>query len=586
MHFAPGCLVGPSTRYVDALAFSTITQMTLGYGNTAPASCWVATWLVIIQMITAIILEAIVLGIIFAKISHPHQRSRSIFISDKAIISRRDGILKFMFRVADIRNAQVVEPKVKAYLYTWGDGRVTAEGERIPVRVEPLEVDYIDGMLLLPLIIEHTIDERSPLCGHTASSLASLNAEVVVTFEGTTEMGNPFMTRRSYIADEIFWGYQFINIVVRPTTGSNLFSVDLDQFNNIELQVEMPDLPPDQLSQLVVNRAKRTVPYPLLGENTLVLSDLLCVAPNEDGQLCLMARVGDTYPNQMLEITAKMYLYRWKDPVSIKKSTVNLTAPGTRGSDGFHSQPSISAGPSGVETEDAVEEYALDCGYKDGTDRLYLRLPTILAHVIDNESPLASWREPGGLEADFHSEVVVVINAYMNVNTHNILRQRTYSVGNHLRYGFKFSNIIRHPALSSDRKPRIRWHRFHDIVAVDGMGKFPAGPRSADGASAPNGDSRNFADAPEAHDNQRTIEEEAQARLANFLRNDFTVIPGVDLQRYAQAVGGDDSTIAGRISQQTRIPESVIRQMARLVLSITIAKICIIVCFFHLFKRF
>jgi len=34
---------------------------------------------------------------------------------------------------------------------------VTAEGERIPVRCEQLDIGYIDGMLLLPLIIEHTI---------------------------------------------------------------------------------------------------------------------------------------------------------------------------------------------------------------------------------------------------------------------------------------------------------------------------------------------------------------------------------------------------------------------------------------------
>jgi hypothetical protein len=49
-------------------------------------------------------------------------------------------------------------------------------------------------------------------------------------------------------------------------------------------------LAPSQLSQLVVNRAKRTVPYPLLGENTLVLSDLLCLGPNDKGQPCLMCR--------------------------------------------------------------------------------------------------------------------------------------------------------------------------------------------------------------------------------------------------------------------------------------------------------
>lgn len=57
------------------------------------------------------------------------------------------------------------------------------------VRVEQLNIGYIDGMMLLPLIIEHTIDERSPLCGHTHDSLEALNTEIVITFEGTSEVG-------------------------------------------------------------------------------------------------------------------------------------------------------------------------------------------------------------------------------------------------------------------------------------------------------------------------------------------------------------------------------------------------------------
>lgn len=76
-----------------------------------------------------------------------------------------------MFRIADVRNAQVVEPKVLAYLYTWGDGRTTAEGEFLPFRADPLNIGYVDGMMLLPLTIEHTIDERSPLYGHTYDTL-------------------------------------------------------------------------------------------------------------------------------------------------------------------------------------------------------------------------------------------------------------------------------------------------------------------------------------------------------------------------------------------------------------------------------
>lgn len=70
---------------------------------------------------------------------------------------------------------------MKAYLYTWGEGRNTAEGEHIPVRIESLDIGYIDGQLLLPLIEEHTIDERSPLCGHTYMSLKSVSFVSVQT---------------------------------------------------------------------------------------------------------------------------------------------------------------------------------------------------------------------------------------------------------------------------------------------------------------------------------------------------------------------------------------------------------------------
>ena len=66
---------------------------------------------------------------------------------------------------------QVIAPRVKAYLYTWGQARGTHEGERIPAKIEELDIGYIDGMLLLPLVEEHNIDERSPLCGHTHQSL-------------------------------------------------------------------------------------------------------------------------------------------------------------------------------------------------------------------------------------------------------------------------------------------------------------------------------------------------------------------------------------------------------------------------------
>ncbi len=67
---------------------------------------------------------------------------------------------------------QVVSPRVRAFLYTWGGGRTTAEGEHIPFRADPLKLLYEDHLsLMLPLTLEHEIDERSALYGHTYDSL-------------------------------------------------------------------------------------------------------------------------------------------------------------------------------------------------------------------------------------------------------------------------------------------------------------------------------------------------------------------------------------------------------------------------------
>jgi hypothetical protein len=116
------------------------------------------------------------------------------------------------------------------------------------------------------------------------------------------------------------------------------FSIDdlfLCRFHQIEPQPDLPMLPQDELSQVlmpaasgaaaalptqrfhvaivatrwlqgykpsvtdvvalqvVVSRSKRTVPYPILGENTLVLSETM-VLTEDKGELTLMFRVGDT----------------------------------------------------------------------------------------------------------------------------------------------------------------------------------------------------------------------------------------------------------------------------------------------------
>ena len=167
----PQCFSASVVNFTSIFIFATYTQQTIGYGNYFVTSCMSSAIILIIQSVTDILLDAIMLGVLYSRISHPKQRARSIFISDSACIARRDSILKFMFRVGDVQKTQVVDPKVKAYLYTFGRGRRTAEGETIPVRVEALDLPGIAGRLLLPMVVEHTVDEKSPLYGHTHDSL-------------------------------------------------------------------------------------------------------------------------------------------------------------------------------------------------------------------------------------------------------------------------------------------------------------------------------------------------------------------------------------------------------------------------------
>uniref|UniRef100_A0A1D2A1X4 Uncharacterized protein n=1 Tax=Auxenochlorella protothecoides TaxID=3075 RepID=A0A1D2A1X4_AUXPR len=539
VRFKPGCIYGADS-FVEAWVFAVVTQMTIGYGNTGPQNCWPVSVMIVVQGILSVLLGAMVVGIMFARISHPHYRGRSIYMSDRASIARRDGTLKLMFRIADIRRTQVVEPHVKTFLYTWGSGRVTAEGEKIPVRCEALDIGYIDGMLLLPLIIEHTIDERSPLCGHTHDSLTSLNAEIVVTFEGTTEFGNPFMARRSYLPHELHWGEQFLPIIMRPegSETNKHYGVDLTHFHDLRRQKDVPSAPASEVSHAVVSRALKTVPYPLLGENTLVVSDSLCVSWTRGGALELVARVGDTYPNQMVEVVVHFILYRWCRLEDQQRDPLLPT----------------------------FTQHRLDVGYNTGADRLNLRLPVDVRHVIDARSPLANWLEPGGVDSDLGSEIVVIMNGYRTRSTDNVLRQRTYNVGQHVRWGHRFVPIVRPPGFSGDGKARVRWGKFHAVVPdtrkeVDGHAvSVPGGPRIRLAKATPAslaGTSTATVRAPESHaprraqaahaaggEEERRIAADVSEMLSRMPSrlgpgaveaSDYTILP-MDLHRYAAEI--------------------------------------------------
>eukprot|EP00884_Botryococcus_braunii_P021108 jgi/Botrbrau1/7681/Bobra.0159s0123.1 len=106
------CLYG-ITDYTSIWIFAMVTTQTIGYGNSGPNNCAWAAAVIYIQLMMALILNAMVVGIVFARVAFPQHRGRTIAISNSACILRRDGVLKFTFRLMDMRMSQVVSPHDK-----------------------------------------------------------------------------------------------------------------------------------------------------------------------------------------------------------------------------------------------------------------------------------------------------------------------------------------------------------------------------------------------------------------------------------------------------------------------------------------
>lgn len=100
------CFIGFFT-FQSAFMFSVETQATIGYGTRSVHMCWLPAHEVLAHSISALLLNTLYVGIIFAKLSTPRNRGRTILISDCATIARRNGTLKLMFRVGDMRARQV-----------------------------------------------------------------------------------------------------------------------------------------------------------------------------------------------------------------------------------------------------------------------------------------------------------------------------------------------------------------------------------------------------------------------------------------------------------------------------------------------
>ncbi|XP_072094558.1 G protein-activated inward rectifier potassium channel 4-like [Mobula birostris] len=217
--------------FVSAFLFSIETETTIGYGHRViTEKCPEGIILLLIQAILGSIVNALMVGCMFVKISQPKNRAETLMFSHRAVISLRDEKLCLMFRVGDLRNSHIVEASIRAKLIK---SRQTKEGEFIPLNQTDINVGFDTGddrlFLVSPLIISHEINEKSPFWEMSRSQLEQEDFEIVVILEGMVEAtGMTCQARSSYSESEVLWGHRFTPVL---TLEKDFYEVDYNSFH-------------------------------------------------------------------------------------------------------------------------------------------------------------------------------------------------------------------------------------------------------------------------------------------------------------------------------------------------------------------
>ncbi|XP_031163997.2 ATP-sensitive inward rectifier potassium channel 1b [Sander lucioperca] len=215
-----------------AFLYSLETQTTIGYGGRAlTGHCAGTVALIIIQSLVGVFINCFMCGIILAKISLPKKRAKTVTFSDTAVICLKKGSLCLLIRVANLRKTLLIGSQIYGKLL-----KTTTTSEGDTIILDQVDIDFMvdagkDNLFFVcPMTLYHVINRSSPFYELSADSLPHQDFELVVFLDGTAEStSSSCQVRTSYIPQEIQWGYSFLPIISRTTTGK--YHVDFSNFS-------------------------------------------------------------------------------------------------------------------------------------------------------------------------------------------------------------------------------------------------------------------------------------------------------------------------------------------------------------------
>lgn len=214
----------PMHSFMNAYFFSVQTFTTVGYGGIIPSGL-TANFIASIEAMVGLLGFAIATGLLFGRFSRPSAR---ILFSRNAIISPYHGKTAIMFRLANLRNNDLIE--VEANLLAVFLDKSTNSRKYYGMKLERNSVYFFP----LSWTVVHPLDEESPFYNKTPEELKDLQAEILVQFKGFDDtFSQTVHTRFSYTFDEIVWNAKF-----KPAFESNHkgeVNFDLNRLHDYEL---------------------------------------------------------------------------------------------------------------------------------------------------------------------------------------------------------------------------------------------------------------------------------------------------------------------------------------------------------------
>ncbi|XP_051902289.1 ATP-sensitive inward rectifier potassium channel 15-like [Hippocampus zosterae] len=236
------CLENVKT-FTGAFLFSLESQTTIGYGfRYITEDCPLAIFTLVAQLVITGLAEIFVTGAFLAKLARPKKRAETIKFSRCAVVCRRQGQLRLMIQVANMRKSPLIQCQLSGKLL---HANVTQEGEKTQVHQTSVNF-YVDSssdcpFLILPLTFYHVLDERSPLAGLSAENLQSREMELLVTLNATMEStAATTQSRTSYVPAEILWGYEFKPVIF--ATAGGRYVADFNFFDKVQVSSDAASL--------------------------------------------------------------------------------------------------------------------------------------------------------------------------------------------------------------------------------------------------------------------------------------------------------------------------------------------------------